>query len=147
VQFVDVRDLAEWTIRVAEARTLGVFNAIGPAQPLTMRAMLSEIAAGIQTEPRLTWVSTDFLKAQKVSPWRDLPVWVPGHGDSAGFARRDIRRALDAGLVFRLLPQTAADTLAWFKTLPQDRQATLKAGLAAEREAALLANWAAVADK
>jgi 2'-hydroxyisoflavone reductase len=147
VQFVDVRDLAEWTIRVAEARTLGVFNAIGPAQPLTMRAMLSEIAAGIQTEPRLTWVSTDFLKAQKVSPWRDLPVWVPGHGDSAGFARRDIRRALDAGLVFRLLPQTAADTLAWFKTLPQDRQVTLKAGLAAEREAALLANWAAVADK
>ena len=109
--------------------------------------MLSEIAAGIQTEPRLTWVSTDFLKAQKVLPWRDLPVWVPGQGDWAGFARRDIRRALDAGLVFRLLPQKAADTLTYFKTLPQDRQEKLKAGLSAERETALLANWAAVADK
>lgn len=147
VQFIDARDLAEWTIRVAEARVLGVFNATGPAQPLTVRAMLSEIAAGIQTEPRLTWVSTDFLKAQKVSPWRDLPVWIPGQGDWAGFARRDIRRALDAGLVFRPLPQTAADTLTYFKTLPQDRQEKLKAGLSAERETALLANWAAVADK
>ena len=147
VQFIDARDLAEWTIRVAEARVLGVFNAIGPAQPLTMRAMLSEIAAGIQAEPRLTWVSADFLKAQKVSPWRDLPVWIPGQGDHAGFHRRDIRRALGAGLVFRPLPQTAADTLAWFKTLPQDRHAKLKAGLSAEREATLLANWAAVADK
>ena len=145
VQFIDARDLAEWTIRVAEARALGVFNATGPAQPLAMRAMLSEIAAGIQAEPRLTWVSTDFLKAQKVSPWRDLPVWIPARGDHAGFARRDISRALDAGLVFRPLPQTAADTLAWFKTLPQDRQAKLKAGLSAEREAALLANWAATA--
>jgi len=147
VQFIDVRDLAEWTIRVAEARALGVFNATGPAQPLTVRAMLSEIAAGIQIEPRLTSVSTDFLKAQKVSPWRDLPVWIPGQGDWAGFARRDIRRALDAGLVFRPLPQTAADTLTYFKTLPQDRQEKLKAGLSAERETALLANWAAVADK
>ena len=37
VQFIDARDLAEWTIRVAEARVLGVFNATGPAQPLTVR--------------------------------------------------------------------------------------------------------------
>ena len=143
VQFIDARDLTEWTIRVAETRALGVFNATGPARPLAMRGMLSGIAAGIQAEPRLTWVSTDFLEAQKVSPWRDLPVWIPGRGDRAGFAQRDIRRALDAGLVFRPLPQTAADTLAWFKTLPQDRQAKLKAGLSAEREAALVANWAA----
>ena len=146
VQFIDARDLAEWTIRVAEARALGVFNATGPAQPLTMRAMLSGIAAGIQAEPRLTWVSTDVLEAQKVSPWRDLPVWIPGRGDRAGFARRDIRRALNAGLVFRPLSQTAADTLTWFKTLPEDRQGKLRAGLSPERETALLANWA-VAEK
>ena len=99
------------------------------------------------TAESLSDLSADFLKAQKVSPWRDLPVWIPGQGDHAGFHRRDIRRALGAGLVFRPLPQTSADTLAWFKTLPQDRQATLKAGLSAEREAVLLANWAAVADK
>ena len=36
VQIIDSRDLAEWTIRVAENKTLGVFNATGPVAPLTM---------------------------------------------------------------------------------------------------------------
>ena len=67
-----------------------------------------------------------------------MPVWVPGRGDTAGFARRSIARALGAGLTFRPLPITAADTLAWFRTRPADRQAKLKAGLTPEREADLL---------
>ena len=141
VQFIDARDLAEWTVRMAEARSLGVFNATGPARPLAMRDMLAGIAAGTGAQARLTWVSTKFLEAQKVSPWSDLPVWIPGQGDSAGFARRDIGRALRAGLVFRPLETTAADTLSWFKGQPAERQAKLKAGLSAEREASLLAAW------
>ena len=143
MQFIDARDLAEWTIRVAEARSLGVFNATGPAHPLSMRDMLAGIAAGTGAQARLTWAPTKFLEAQKVSPWSDLPVWIPGQGDSAGFARRDIGRALRAGLVFRPLGTTAADTLAWFKAQPAERQAKLKSGLSAEREAALLATWKA----
>src|SRR5580704_12482916 len=43
VQFIDARDLAEWTIRMAEARAFGVFNATGPAHELTMREMLAGI--------------------------------------------------------------------------------------------------------
>jgi 2'-hydroxyisoflavone reductase len=142
-QFIDARDLAEWTIRVAEQRALGAFNATGPARPLTTRAMLEEIARGVHARPRLTWVSTACLDARKVEAWSDLPVWVPAQGDSAGFARRDIRRALAAGLTFRPLPATAADTLAWFRTLPADRQAKLRAGLTPDREAELLAQWKA----
>src|SRR5580698_2858291 len=30
VQFIDARDLAEWTVRMAESRTFGTFNATGP---------------------------------------------------------------------------------------------------------------------
>jgi 2'-hydroxyisoflavone reductase len=143
VQFIDARDLAEWTVRMAEARTLGVFNATGPKASLSTRAMLEGIGAGIHATPPLTWVSTAFLTAQKVEPWSDLPVWVPAEGDSLGFAKRDIRRAVAAGLTFRPLPLTAADTLAWFKTQPPERQAKLKAALTPEREAALLAAWKA----
>jgi len=143
VQFIDARDLAEWTIRMAESRSFGVFNATGPDKPLTMAAMLAGIASGVRAEPRLTWVPTEFLEARQVSAWSDLPVWVPGQGDSAGFARRDIGRALRAGLTFRPLPQTAADTLAWFRAQPPERQAKLRAGLAPEREAELLAAWKA----
>jgi 2'-hydroxyisoflavone reductase len=145
VQFVDARDLAEWTIRMVETRTTGTFNATGPAQPLTMRAMLAGIAEGVRADARLTWVPTTFLEAEQVSPWSDLPVWVPGEGESAGFGRRTIARALAAGLTFRPLPSTAADTLAWFRAQPPARQAKLRAGLSAEREAELLARWRASA--
>ena len=143
VQFIDARDLAEWTIRMVETRTTGTFNATGPAQPLTMRAMLAGIADGVRADARLAWVPTTFLEAEQVSPWSDLPVWVPGEGESAGFARRSIARALAAGLTFRPLPSTAADTLAWFRAQPPTRQAKLRAGLSAEREAELLARWRA----
>ncbi len=143
VQFIDARDLAEWTIRVVEAPHLGVYNATGPALPLTTRRMLEGIAVSVHAAPGFTWIPATFLDAQKVSPWSDMPVWVPGSGDALGFHRRSIRRALAAGLTFRPLGATAADTLAWFRTQPPERQAKLRAGLTPQREAEVLAKWKA----
>ncbi|MBS0408293.1 MAG: NAD-dependent epimerase/dehydratase family protein [Proteobacteria bacterium] len=141
VQLIDARDLAEWIVRLAETRTAGVFNATGPARTLTMKGLLDETAKGVGAHPPLTWIPADFLGAHKVSAWSDMPVWVPSEGDSAGFARRSIERALAAGLTFRPLAATAADTLAWFRQQPADRQAALRAGLTPQREAELLAQW------
>jgi 2'-hydroxyisoflavone reductase len=138
VQFIDARDLAEWTIRVAENRSYGVFNATGPAHPMTMREMLQAIGDGIGAHPPLVWAPQAFLDAHKVSAWGDMPVWVPGNGDTLGFARRSIARARKAGLTYRPTTVTAADTLSWFKTLPAERQAKLRSGLSPEREAELL---------
>jgi len=146
VMIVDARDLAEWTIRLAEQRQAGVFNAIGPAKPLTMRAMLSEVAQGVgAAKPHLTWVPADWLEAHKVNGWSDLPVWLPGTGETAGFHRRSNRAAMAAGLTFRPLQATAKDTLAWFKAQPAERQAKPRTGLTAEREATLLQQWKAKA--
>jgi 2'-hydroxyisoflavone reductase len=141
VQFIDVRDLSEWIIRVAETRIVGTFNATGPASPLNMHDMLRKIALAIHSEAQLTWVPTDFLDSQQVSPWTDMPVWVPGSGDSAGFARRKIAKAKTAGLFYRNLANTAMDTLQWFRQQPEERQAALKAGVSADREAQLLGLW------
>jgi 2'-hydroxyisoflavone reductase len=143
VQFIDARDLAEWTIRMCESRTTGTFNATGPGRTLTTREMLAGIGAAVRSEAQLTWVPTAFLDAQHVSAWTDLPVWVPGEGDSAGFARRDIGRALKAGLTFRPLATSAVDTLAWFRAQPAERQAKPRTGLTPEREAEVLARWKA----
>jgi 2'-hydroxyisoflavone reductase len=143
VQFIDAGDLAEWTIRVAEARTMGTFNATGPAHVLTMREMLMGMGKAMRAKFQPTWVPTTFLEAEEVSPWSDMPVWVPGQGDSAGFARRDIRRALKAGLTYRSLSTTTLDTLDWFKLQPAERQAKLKAGISPTRERELLADWKA----
>jgi 2'-hydroxyisoflavone reductase len=141
VQFIDARDLAEWTIRMAESRTFGTFNATGPARTLKVADMLAGVGQGVKATPPLEWVATHFLEDKKVSAWSDLPVWVPGQGDTAGFARRDIRKALAAGLTFRPLPVTAADTVAWFRQQLAERRAKLRAGLTPERETALLAEW------
>jgi 2'-hydroxyisoflavone reductase len=143
VQFIDARDLAEWTIRMAETHTVGTFNATGPEHQLEMRQMLSGIGSAIHADFRPIWVASDFLEAEKVEAWSDMPVWVPGQGGTAGFARRSIRKALAAGLTFRPLATTASDTLTWFNQQPAERQAKLKAGLTAAREEEVLSKWKA----
>ena len=141
VQFIDARDLAEWTIRMVEVRETGTYNANGPASQLSIGEMLDGVAGAIKSNAKLTWVNADFLEAQKVSPWSDMPVWIPPRGEEGGSAQLSIKRALEKGLTFRPLAATARDTLEWFKTLPVDRQSKLKAGVSSEREAEVLAAW------
>jgi 2'-hydroxyisoflavone reductase len=138
VQFIDARDLAEWTIRMVENRETGIYNATGPAKSLEIGNMLNEIKGALRSAAKFTWLPADFLKQQKVEAWSDMPVWA---GDELGLARTKIDRALAKGLTFRPLTGTARDTLAWFKSLPQDRQSKLRAGLTSEREAEVLAEW------
>ena len=138
VGFIDARDLAEWTIRGVEQRTFGTFNAVGPATELRMGRMLDEIQEGIGSRARLVEASAEFLRKNNVSEWSDLPVWVPGQGETAGFHRRSNARAVAAGLTFRPVRTTAADTLAWWNAQDAKRR-KLRAGLTPEREAELLA--------
>ena len=138
VQFIDARDLAEWTIRMVENRETGIYNATGPAKPLSIGEMLSQIKGALNSDAKFTWVPADFLAQNKVEAWSDMPVWT---GEESGMARTNITRALAKGLTFRPLAETARDTLAWFKSQPQDRQSKLRAGLTPAREAELLAHW------
>jgi 2'-hydroxyisoflavone reductase len=138
VQFIDARDLAEWTIRMAENRETGIYNATGPAKALEIGAMLDAIKGALDSSAKFTWLPAEFLRQQKVEAWSDMPVWA---GDELGLARTKIDHALAKGLTFRPLDETARDTLAWFKSLPQDRQSKLRAGLTPEREAEVLAAW------
>lgn len=147
VQFIDARDLAEWTIHVTEQRTTGVFNATGPAEPLTVAEMLYGIKAVTTSGAQFTWASADFLEQQKIEAWKHMPVWVPPTGDLAGFHFRSVAKAVAAGLKFRPLAVTALDTIEWNKTrTPEARQAQLDGkmnGLSPAREAEVLAAWKA----
>ncbi len=141
VQFIDARDLAEWTIRMVEHGGTGIFNAVGPAAEFSIGAMLDGIRKAENSDAKWTWVSADFLEKQKVSPWSDMPVWVPPSGEDGGLSRTKIKRALAQGLTFRPLEETARDTLAWFKTQPAERREKLKAGITPEKETEVLAAW------
>jgi 2'-hydroxyisoflavone reductase len=72
-----------------------------------------------------------------------MPVWIPPVGQTAGFARVSIARALEKGLTFRPLADTTQSTLAYHRSRPAERQAQLRAGITAEREAEVLAAWKA----
>jgi 2'-hydroxyisoflavone reductase len=100
--------------------------------------MLDQIKGSLNSKATFTWVPADFLEKQKVEAWSDMPVWT---GEERGMAQTNITRALAKGLTFRPLAETARDTLAWFKSQPQDRQSKLRAGLTPDREAEVLAQW------
>jgi 2'-hydroxyisoflavone reductase len=146
-QIIDVRDLAEWMIRMAENRAFGAFNAVGPQGIYTMGELLYGIKAITTSGPHFTWVPGDFLREQKIRQWRDMPVWFEPVGNNVGASAMSNEKAIAKGLTFRPLAVTAADTLAWHRTRPAAEQKALAdgttAGITAAREAEVLAAWKA----
>lgn len=134
VQLIHARDLADWLLDMAEKGESGVFNATGPERPLTMEAVLEAIVDETGSDARLVWVDEDYLVANGVEAWSDLPLWVApgGNPEVANFLAIDVSKAVGAGLRFRPLAQTIRDTLEQAETFPQ-------AGLDEARERELLA--------
>ncbi|MFZ4574293.1 MAG: NAD-dependent epimerase/dehydratase family protein [Phycisphaerales bacterium] len=116
VQFIDVRDLAEFTVHLIEQKTAGVFNATGPATKLRMADMVAQCKAGVGGDATFTWVDPELLQSKSIG----LPIWIPPQGEYIGFHTRSIKRALDAGLKFRPVSDTAKATLDWYNSLPAD---------------------------
>ncbi|MCX7556368.1 NAD-dependent epimerase/dehydratase family protein [Xanthomonadaceae bacterium JHOS43] len=142
IQIIDSRDLAEWTIRLAEQRSFGTFNACGPDYRLGMDAMLHGCHALSGGPLTLTHVDSSFLEKHQVG----LPIWVPCKGSEySGYGQVSNAKAIGAGLTFRPLATTLTDLMAWFRALPADRQAQLRAGISREKEAELLKAWHAQA--
>jgi 2'-hydroxyisoflavone reductase len=138
VQFIDVRDLAHWTVALVERGIGGVFNATGPASPLRFDAFLEGAAGALGAGCRIVWVSGAFLQQYGVQPWTELPLWID---EAPGLNRTNIGRALSEGLVFRPLEDTVRDTFHWAMALLQEGGTLGPAGLAADKEAAVLAAW------
>ena len=142
VQVIDVRDLAAWMMKLAEARTTGYFNAVSPPRAFTMGALIdASLKASPNAGTKVTWVSEDFLAMQWKPEEFDVPPWAPTKGEYAGASLNATSRAEKTGLRCRALADTVRDTLEWFKTLPPERQAKLRAGLEAQKEAETLKAW------
>ena len=141
-QFIDVRDLCDWTVRMVEAGTTGTFNTTGPASELSVAGLLYGIRAVTSIPMSFTWTSRSFLQDEGVRPFSDLPLWMVPEGNTAGFMRMSAERARAAGLTYRPLADTAASTLAWWREQPEDRRLQpLRAGVSPDSEAALLSAW------
>ena len=128
IQVIDVRDLAQWSLQMSQQKVSGIYNAVGQPTPM------GQVLQALQPQARLRWLPAEYLEAQQVVAWKDLPAWVPSQGESAGFVQFSNRKALAQGLTFRPLSQSARDILAWRRCQSQP----LAAGLTPERERQLL---------
>ncbi len=143
LQIIDVRDLGAFMVRLAEQRTPGVFNGCGPAKRLTIGEVIEESLAQTGRKATPVWVPGAFLRERGENGEGKIPIWAPADGETQGYHTWSNARAIKAGLTFRPLAETMKDTLAWFRSLPADRQAALKAGLSEKEEADLIAAWRA----
>jgi 2'-hydroxyisoflavone reductase len=135
VQFIDVRDLAGWMIKMSAEQQTGTYNATGPAYELRMGKLLEECEA-VGGEAQVIWVSEEFLEETGVEPFTEMPLWVPR--EYAGMLEVDCGRAIAAGLTFRPVSQTIRDVLEWDS---KRGEPDLGAGLKPERERELLSAW------
>lgn len=134
LQVIDVRDLSEWMLHMAETRQAGTFNVTGPDRTLTMGEFLDTCKNVSGSNATFTWADEAFLMEKEVVQWVELPLWIAR--ESAGLMTTKIDKALARGLKFRSLSDTIQVTLEWEKTRPDDLER--RAGMAADREAELL---------
>ena len=154
VQYVDVRDLAEFMITLLENNTNGTFNVVGPARKQTMEEFVYGLGA-ITSEPlSWNWVDDyDFLKKYPLrkaqngdtSGYTYSVPWILPEGEDAGHMRIVNRKAIAAGLKFRPLAVSALDTIAWRNSadVPAALKQTPRYVINDEQEKAILAAWKA----
>ncbi|KQX53251.1 reductase [Streptomyces sp. Root66D1] len=168
IQYIDVRDLAEWTLDAVAAGLSGPYNLVSPPGHATMGELLDACvraaggtggAGGVggtsadagadagtsagtgAAAVELRWADPEALLAAGVEPWTELPVWLPPGETYDAMHTADVSRALATGLRCRPVAETVADTWAWLESLggvAPQRPDRGPKGLSPEREAEVL---------
>lgn len=142
LQYIDVRDLAEWVVDAASAGLHGPYNIISPVAHTTMQEFLEAcVAVAGADDVELRWTDPSVIAEHGIEPWMELPVWLPPGELHDTMHRTSTEKAAAAGLRARPVAETVADTWTWLRaiggTAPQrpDRPVV---GLTPEKEAKAL---------
>jgi 2'-hydroxyisoflavone reductase len=139
VQFIDVRDLAAFYVRLVEEGRGGIYEGVGPRARMTMPQFLEAARTALASDARLVVVDDYALLArhgiQAAIPWAML------QGNNLGIMSIGNAKAVAAGLTFRPVADTVRDTLAWWQATPEARRTGARFGITPEQEAAVLAEW------
>ncbi len=136
VQFIDARDQAIWILHMLEKKQTGTYNVTSDWQEHTLSDLLESSARLTGADINPIWVDSDFLTEQKIAPWMGLPLWLPDR--MINMSRVSVTKAVAAGLKFRALDATINDTLAWYRSIPEQ---DWPAGISREKEREVLENW------
>lgn len=139
IQPIDVRDLAAFALRAITDDVAGAFNVCAPVGSAAFGELLADCACSTRADVSFTWVPDDFLLAQGVRQWSELPLW----RTFDGVWNVDTTAAQTAGLRTRPLELTVRDTWRWLvdseDTGNHERAAEI--GISREKEAQVLAAW------
>lgn len=142
VQWIDVRDLTEFMIRLLESGKGGIYNVVGPREPMGAWRFYDEAVKAVGARVTLIRIEDhEFLTAHNIQysiPWA-IPV-----GDYLGMLAVKNEKAIAAGLGFRPLADTVRDTLGWWATVPEARRTAPKFAITPELEAKALEDWRAL---
>ncbi len=122
VQFVDVRDVAGWMIRMIEKKIAGTYNAVGPQSKMNMYTFVEKAVEALNVDVNPVYVNDyEFLKNHKV---HYIVPWIMPVGNNKGSALIDNTKAVANGLTFRDIKETVVDVHAWWNSaaLTQERR-------------------------
>ncbi|MEQ9569679.1 MAG: NAD-dependent epimerase/dehydratase family protein [Longimicrobiales bacterium] len=144
VQWIDVRDVAEWMIRLVEREAAGTYNAVGPASETGMHRFVHGAQAAFSAPTDFVAVDDhEFLAQHGV---RYVVPWIMPTGNNFGSARIRPDRAVEHGLAYRPLADTVRDFHEWWQSdaVPAERREGLVSGPRSlmAREAEILEAWA-----
>ncbi len=138
MQVIDARDQADWTVKLCEKQTSGVFNSVSPTPPFGFGDLLDATVRAVGPDStQLTWADAEWLN-ERGETYQSLPLWTSGTNEWSLAA--DPTKAISAGLSFRPLTETVTDTWEWIQ---RDQPEPVGGwGISAEHESQLLAAWA-----
>jgi 2'-hydroxyisoflavone reductase len=141
VAFIDVRDLAEFMVKLLEDNRTGIYNVVGPKTPMTSREFYERAKAAINPDVQYVFCEDyEFLESQKIES--SVP-WILLKGNDYGHQSIKNAKVVSAGLGFRPVEQTLKDTLAWWPSVPEARRTAPRWAISAQTEAQALAAWKA----
>ena len=145
VQYIDVRDLTGWMIRLIENRTAGTFNAVGPASATGMHEFVYGAHAAFSSAASFVMIPDyEFLSEHRVGfaiPWI-MPV-----GNNEASALVSNRMGVEAGLTYTPLAESVRDIYEWWHSsaVTEERRTNMVSGQRSlmAREAEIIAAWKA----
>ena len=133
VQWIDVRDLGKWIVKMIEENKTGTFNAA--SQPVPFEKFIDELSSNQETEK--FFVPDEVIEEVDLDARHRFPFWLPiSKQYPQGFLIVDASKAVNAGLSIRSLGETARDTRQWANHLTSEK---CNAGPTREIEKTLIA--------
>ena len=137
VQYIDAVDMCGWMIHLLEAGSgSGPYNAVGAKEPYRARPLLEGLRDALGSKSTLTWIDWEWITQQT----SERPNYGPWYG--AGpipLMQINNDRAMEAGLQFRPIADTARDMIANFDQVHVQEWG--RGGFSVELEAELLQKW------